>query len=490
MVPRQDDGAGLMSRRRLLRAGVFAGAGAAGLAALAGCGETQIVEVIKEVPVEKVVETVKEVPVERVKVETVERVKIQTVIVEKPAVQRVTVLDWVHPLSAEDMAVFQPLIDRFNRDVNPNIEIRIDIVPWSNRIQKTMGAVAAGAPPDTAYVNVDEFTTYVVQDVLEPLDEFVKKDNVDLDDWLPGPRSGMDWEGKIYELPHLYAFRVAYFNKTVWEKSGLDPAKTPTTWTEHSEMLTQVMAAKAAGSHNAYGTAQAGLGHPVTYWNPYFYQAGGSLLTEDGKSGYNSAAGLEAADKILEVMENFADPADRGSNGREHRPGFGQGNYAYRHNDELGLARTIEKDYPDLNFGVAETMTGKVKWTHGGLGCKCIFAGSKYKDATWEWIQFMAGEGNLEYNIEFGYVPPRQSNLDLYVKHPDVAGNPVKIRALEEAKFGRVEKAPGLWDMWDVLKPAMQAFALGEKTPKEALDEAADKINKDILGKYRGAQTG
>ena len=189
-------------------------------------------------------------------------------------------------------------------------------------------------------------------------------------------------------------------------------------------MLTQVMAAKAAGSHDAYGTAQAGLGHPVTYWNPYFYQAGGSLLTEDGKSGYNSAAGLEAADKILEVMENYADPADRGSNGREHRPGFGQGNYAYRHNDELGLARTIEKDYPDLNFGVAETMTGNVKWTHGGLGCKCIFAGSKYKDATWEWIQFMAGAGNLEYNIEFGYVPPRQSNLDLYIKHPEVAKIP------------------------------------------------------------------
>ncbi|MCY4109207.1 MAG: extracellular solute-binding protein, partial [Chloroflexi bacterium] len=212
-----------MSRRRLLKAGVYTGIGAAGITALAGCGETQVVEVVKEVPVE----TIKEVEVEKV----VERVKVETVIVEKPAPQKVTILDWVHPLSAEDMKVFQPLIDRFNRDFNPNIEIRIDIVPWSNRIQKTMGAVAAGAPPDTAYVNVDEFTTYVVQDVLEPLDEFVKKDNVDLDDWLPGPRAGMDWEGKLYELPHLYAFRVAYFNKTGWEKSGLDPAITPTTWT-------------------------------------------------------------------------------------------------------------------------------------------------------------------------------------------------------------------------------------------------------------------
>ena len=151
------------------------------------------------------------------------------------------------------MEVFQPLIDRFNRDVNPNIKIRIDIVAWSNRIQKTMGAVAAGAPPYNTYLNVDEFTTYVVQDVLEPLDEFVKKDNVDLDDWPPGPRSGMDWEGKLYELPHLYAFRVAYSNKTIWEKSGLNPAKSPTTWNERTEMLTQIMTAKNSGAHDAYG---------------------------------------------------------------------------------------------------------------------------------------------------------------------------------------------------------------------------------------------
>ncbi len=470
MSSERGNGRQTITRRRLLKGSAIAGLGVVGLAAIAGCGETQIVEVIKEVPVEVI--------------------KIETVIVEKPAVQKVTILDWVHPLSAEDMAVFQPLIDRFNRDVNPNIEIRIDIVPWSNRIQKTMGAVAAGAPPDTAYVNVDEFTTYVVQDVLEPLDEFVKKDNVDLDDWLPGPRSGMDWEGKIYELPHLFAFRVAYYNKTIWEKSGLDPAKSPTTWKEHTEMLTAIMAGKESGAHDAYGGVYAGLGGPVSYWNPYFYQAGGSLLTEDGKSGYNSEAGLAAADKILEVVENFSDPAGKGSNGNDTRSGFGQERFAYHINDELSLIRLIEKDYAGINFDVAETMTGKVKWTHGGLGCKCIFAGSKLKDATWEWIQFMAGEGNLEYNIAFGFVPPRKSNIAKYVIDPDVAANPVKIRALKEAEFGRVEKAPGLWDMWDVLKPAMQAFVIGEKTPKEALDEAADKIDKDIVGRYRGATTG
>ena len=229
---------------------------------------------------------------------------------------------------------------------------------------------------------------------------------------------------------------------------------------------------------------------PVGIWNPYFYQAGGSLLTADGKSGYNSPAGLEAAEKILEVADNFADPADRGSDGKDTRAGFGQERFAYHINDELSIIRLMEADYADVNYGVAETLTGNVKWTHGGLGNKCIFAGSKYKDATWEWIQFMAGDGNLEYNVAFGYVPPRKSNLAKYITDPAVASNPIKLRALDEAQYGRVEKAPGLWDMWDVLKPAVQAFVLGEKTPQEALDEAADRIDNDILGRYRGAKTG
>ena len=46
MAPRQDSEAGLMSIRRLPRAGVFAGA-ADGAGALAGSGEPKVVKVVK-----------------------------------------------------------------------------------------------------------------------------------------------------------------------------------------------------------------------------------------------------------------------------------------------------------------------------------------------------------------------------------------------------------------------------------------------------------
>src|SRR3990172_8074027 len=82
-VKGSDMSAGL-TRRRLLKGALAGGIVAVGAVALAGCGEAQIVEVVKEVPVEKIVQTTKEVPVEKIRIETV--------VVEKPAVQKVTIL--------------------------------------------------------------------------------------------------------------------------------------------------------------------------------------------------------------------------------------------------------------------------------------------------------------------------------------------------------------------------------------------------------------
>ena len=88
-----------ISRRRMLRNAVVGLTGAAGLAALAACGETQVVTVEKivekEVPVERVVE--KEVPVERVVEKVVkEEVAVETV-VEKVITREVQVMVEAQP---------------------------------------------------------------------------------------------------------------------------------------------------------------------------------------------------------------------------------------------------------------------------------------------------------------------------------------------------------------------------------------------------------
>ena len=82
---------GTLDRRRLLKAGLLGGGSAVAAAALAGCGETQVVEIVKEVPVEKVVTQIVEKAVveEKVVTQIVEKqVVVEKVVTEAPAMRR------------------------------------------------------------------------------------------------------------------------------------------------------------------------------------------------------------------------------------------------------------------------------------------------------------------------------------------------------------------------------------------------------------------
>lgn len=392
--------------------------------------------------------------------------------------EKVEILHWSHPLTDDDMKVFDPLIQRF-QETNPNISVKIELVPWEGRVERKMSAAAAGTSPDTSYTNVDEFTTYAVEGALVELDDYMPES--DRADFLPGPRDAMEWEGHIYEIPVLHAFRVSYFNEDVWTQSGLDPANTPTTWPDLDAAYASIKTAKDAGTHNAWPTSMEGSGSGPTpvlrNFNPWFYQAGGSLIAEDGKSGYDSESGIKAITWATHIFQTYCSESDRASKGDDLRDRFGQGLFAYDNNNELGNINILTADFPDLNFGIANT-TGDVKqWTHGGVGCFAMWTPSKNRDQTWKWMDFLTRDGNLEYNQKFGYVPPRTSVRDVFSQ----SMSPIYAVALEQQQYAGVEKHPRLWDMWDVISPELEAAFAGSKTPEEAIHDAASRINSDIL---------
>lgn len=56
---------------------------------------------------------------------------------------KVTVTQWSFPLLANEMEVlWKPLIEKFEAQ-NPDIEIKVEILPWGGRAEKLLTAVAA-----------------------------------------------------------------------------------------------------------------------------------------------------------------------------------------------------------------------------------------------------------------------------------------------------------------------------------------------------------
>ena len=93
------------------------------------------------------------------------------------------------------------------------------------------------------------------------------------------------------------------------------------------------------------------------------------------------------------------------------------------------------------------------------------------------WIDFLTNEANLEFNNVFGFVPPRQSVLAQYAAEADE----LRQAALAEAEWGGVEKHPRIWDMWDVMNAECQAALAHEKTPEQAVADAAERLNAEYL---------
>ena len=176
----------IRNRRGILRAMALVGGGA-GIAALAGCGETQIVEkevvkvVEKEVPVEKIVTQIveKQVAVEVEKVVTqivevekervVEKVleKIVTVEVEAPKIRAAKIGLWMQEWK-DGVAAMDNAIEGFHEQF-PHYTVEMTPIPYGDLLSKFYPSIVAGTASEVVYTYTDWWYPIDVTKVLHPL---------------------------------------------------------------------------------------------------------------------------------------------------------------------------------------------------------------------------------------------------------------------------------------------------------------------------------
>ena len=217
------------SRRELLRKAVLGGAGVVAASAVAACA-TPTPQVIKETVVVK--ETV---PVEKVVKETVVVKETQVVekekVVEKVATptplpaKAVEVSWWQAPIWFYDKELKQTnappdelpneMVRRF-QEANPNIKVKLELIPWDAWGQKTTTAFATGDMPNVIYGGGQ--VAYIQAGLYEPLDDYISQET--LDGWLPGIKESVTFFNRIYGAPGLRDPQVISFSKTALEKYG------------------------------------------------------------------------------------------------------------------------------------------------------------------------------------------------------------------------------------------------------------------------------
>ncbi|MGC4853533.1 ABC transporter substrate-binding protein [Micromonospora sp. DT4] len=133
-------------------------------------------------------------------------------------------------------------------------DVKVEFVaqPFEEYYTLLGAAIQSGKGPDVILFNGGGQIRDRV-DSLQPLDEYVGEDRQRLAGWEAFAKGG-----KTYAAPVTLQGHPIYYNKTLYEKAGLDPAKPATTWQEfvaNCGAITKASGAKcfALGNKEGYG---------------------------------------------------------------------------------------------------------------------------------------------------------------------------------------------------------------------------------------------
>ena len=319
----------------------------------------------------------------------------------------------------------QMLVDGFEA-ANPNIKVELIDIASGEYSNKLTVMLNGGNDLDVVWVKDPDNTPSIAErGQLEDLTPYIEKDGVDI-----AAMNGSDalkLDGKQVALPVSTGFYVLYYNKDIFDASGVDYPGNDMTWTEFEELAKKVTSGE--GNDKKYGALFHTWQACVQNW-----------AVQDGKH------------TILDTDYSFMKPyyemalrmQDEGTvmdystlkTGNIHYSSvFMEGQCAMMPMGSWFMSTMIEKTKAgetSVNWGVATLPHPdgvEAGWTVGSTTPMGVSAGSKYKDAAWEFVKYCSGEEGAKIYADCGMIPARM-NADTIKALAALDGMP---EGLEEA---------------------------------------------------------
>ena len=319
----------------------------------------------------------------------------------------------------------QMLVDGFEA-ANPNIKVELIDIASGEYSNKLTVMLNGGNDLDVVWVKDPDNTPSIAErGQLEDLTPYIEKDGVDI-----AAMNGSDalkLDGKQVALPGSTGFYVLYYNKDIFDAAGVDYPGNDMTWTEFEELAKKVTSGE--GNDKKYGALFHTWQACVQNW-----------AVQDGKH------------TILDTDYSFMKPyyemalrmQDEGTvmdystlkTGNIHYSSvFMEGQCAMMPMGSWFMSTMIEKTKAgetSVNWGVATLPHPdgvEAGWTVGSTTPMGVSAGSKYKDAAWEFVKYCSGEEGAKIYADCGMIPARM-NADTIKALAALDGMP---EGLEEA---------------------------------------------------------
>ena len=370
--------------------------------------------------------------------------------------------------SAATGPIFEDMAAAFEAE-HPDIDIRIEVVPWDNLEQKLLTDIAGGTAPDLSIIGTRWLVGYVEEGVAEPLDEYMSEEfKSRFIDVFLAP-SVID--GTTYGLPVAASARAMYYNKALLEEAGV--AEPPATWQELEA---------AANKISALGDDVSGFGiqgrniETDAYWYYALWTFGGDIL-EDGQSGVASEEAVEAATFYKSLIDQgVTQPEPTNYDRQDIERLFKQGQLGMLISGPW-LRGQLAEEAPDLDYGIALVPEGETQATYGVTDSIIMFSSSDVKEEAWMFLEQAAftEEWRRRFTLEEGFLPVFQS----VAEDPHFADDPELKAFTDLLPYANFAPTIARWEeMADATSRALQEIYLGDTEPQAALEDAAERVDE------------
>lgn len=387
----------------------------------------------------------------------------------------VEIVFW-YPLSGTKGQVLKEIVERFDK-AHPDIKVKLVYTgKYSETAQKVMSALVTKSLPNGGIIPAGPIFTgaYGNYKILEYM---LYDPDFDISDFYDVAWDYAKYKGIICAIPYNISTPVLIYNKKLMEEAGLDPNRPPETWEELLEY-----AKKITKDLNGDGEPDVwGLNIKDTPWlfKAMLFQNDCEIIDADTMTPlFDGPKGVEAAAFWKKLIDEKAMPVGMHNLADKQ---FISGTLGFY----MGSSSSIGKWCGKLPFEVGVAfLPKKVKRAIPiGGAVLVMFPHSKEEDdAMWKLIKWLVSPENLgEFCIKTGYIPIRESVLEVPEVKKFMEENPDYRVAFEQMKYGKAYwhfEQMGTMDY--LLYEYLDKIERGILTPEEAMKEAAEKLKKEI----------
>ncbi|QJD86926.1 ABC transporter substrate-binding protein [Cohnella herbarum] len=399
--------------------------------------------------------------------------------------KKVEVKYWRHDFAPE-VATLKKMIQAFEKE-NPNVKVKMEVIPYGDYETKIRTALAAGNAPDIIGLDGPTLAAYAHQEAVVPLDKYMDIDGNKEDIAAPVLES-LTYKGQIFAAPLNDASIGMFYNKKLFEKNGIElPSKDPNqawTWEQVLEAAKKINdpANKIYGIDPGWGL---GEGEGSTFVKlPFIWQAGGEILSPDGTEvkGYLDSPESKKALSFFSSLYNEHKVA-----AKELPPeAFETGKLGIIVNGPWAISG-FATSHPEFKLGedwdIAPLWKDAKQVTPNGSWNMAITKDSKHPDEAWKFVNWVTGiEGAKTWYQETKNLPARLSTASAI---PELMEYPMNIFVEQSSKFAHPRPVtPAYPVVTAAISKLFADLGVANRNLDEAVNEAVTTIDK-ALQKYK-----